>query len=157
MNNQEAVVLTRLVAAACPQQAIDEYTPDAWFDLLSDLSFEDCRAAVVTVGRSQAFIAPSEIRAEVRRIRNERVARALIPAPDPELADDPAAYRAALAGSVRMAADGLLPPAEPVAAIALPERRHGQPAALSQALTETRAALAAARRQRDAAEAGEPQ
>lgn len=159
MNSQEAVVLTRLVAAACPQQAIDEYTPDAWFDLLGDLDFADCRAAVVTVGKSQAFIAPAEIRAEVRRIRNDRVAHALIPAPDPGLVNNPRAYKAALAESVRRAADGDLPPAPVVPAIRMPqqERRNGQPAALSRVLTETRAVLAACRRQQGEPAGGDPE
>ena len=47
MTPHETLLLTRYVKACCPQQAIDEYTPDAWHDLLGDLSLADCRAAVV--------------------------------------------------------------------------------------------------------------
>ena len=66
MTHAETVLLTRYVKACCPQQAIDRYTPDAWHDLLGDLAPEDCRAAVVTVAKRQPFVAPAEIRAEVR-------------------------------------------------------------------------------------------
>jgi hypothetical protein len=48
---------------------MDEYTADAWHDLLSDISLDEARAAVVTVARRQPFCAASEIRAEVRRAR----------------------------------------------------------------------------------------
>ena len=111
MNAQETVVLCRLVKAACPQQAIDKYTPDAWGDLLGDLSFEDCKAAVITITKAQPFCAPSEIRAEVQRIRNRRLDRASIPAPPSELVDDWPAYQAALHASRVAAADGRDPEA----------------------------------------------
>jgi len=73
MTPEETLVLTRYVKACCPQQAIDRYTPDAWHDLLGDLTLEDCRAAVVTVAKRQPFVAPAEIRAEVRIIRDARL------------------------------------------------------------------------------------
>ena len=106
MKPSEAVILTRLVKAACPQQVIDDYTPDAWFDLLGDLSFDDCRAAVVAVGQRQPFIAPAEIRAEVRRVRRDRIDRAIPAAPPAELADNPGRYRAELKAQIRRIADG---------------------------------------------------
>lgn len=106
MTPKEAWSLTRYVAACCPQQAIDEYTPEAWHDLLGDLSFNDCRAAAATVARRQPFVAPSEIRAEVRRDREERLARTPLPPPDPGLADDPGRYKAAIQASVQRIADG---------------------------------------------------
>jgi hypothetical protein len=106
MKPTEVVILTRFVKAACPQQAIDDYTPDAWFDLLGDLSLEECRAAVVAVGQRQPFIAPSEIRAEVRRVRRDRIDRAIPAAPPAELADSPGRYRAELKRRIRQIADG---------------------------------------------------
>ena len=63
------MLLTRYVKASCPQQAIDEYTPDAWHDILGDLDVTACRAAVVAIARRQAFIAPADIVAEVLRAR----------------------------------------------------------------------------------------
>jgi hypothetical protein len=52
---------------------MDEYTPDAWCDLLGDLDLADCRTAVRNVAGRQPFVAPAEIRAEVRRIRSGRL------------------------------------------------------------------------------------
>lgn len=69
----ETVALCRYVKACCPQQAIDEYTPDAWFDLIGGLDFEDAKTAVRRVAGRQPFAAPAEIAAEVKRIRAERV------------------------------------------------------------------------------------
>lgn len=152
MNNQEAVGLTRVVKAACPQQAIDKYTPDAWFDLLEDLDFADCRAAVVSLGKRQPFIAPSEIRAEVARVRSERIARAVIPAPPPELANDPRAYQRALQASTRLAADGALEPAVERLAITGPAaagiegpRESGQPTPVRDAIANLRRKMGPAR------------
>lgn len=94
MNRQETVALTRYVKACCPQQAIDEYTPDAWHDLLGDLDFDACRQAAARVARRQPFVAPAEIRAEVRAERRGRLAAIRSDAllPHGEIADDVAAY-----------------------------------------------------------------
>lgn len=73
MNAQEAALLCRYVKAACPQQAIDQFTPTAWADLLSDIRLEDAKLAVKAVVSRQPFIAPAEIRAEVKRIRGKRI------------------------------------------------------------------------------------
>jgi hypothetical protein len=73
MTPAEAVMLCRYTKACCPQQQFDEYTPDVWHDLLGDYSFADCKAAVGAVAQRQAFVAPAEIRAEVRRIRYKRI------------------------------------------------------------------------------------
>lgn len=108
MNRQEAVLLCRYVKACCPQQTLDEFTPDAWHDLLGDLSLTDCREAVKGVALRQPFVAPAEIRAEVYRIRKGRLENAdkVIPAADP---DNPLAYIAALKTNLRDLADGREP------------------------------------------------
>jgi hypothetical protein len=67
MTPRETLALTRFVKACCPQQEIDEYTPEAWHELLGDLSLAQCRVAVRTVARRQPFVAPSEIITEVAR------------------------------------------------------------------------------------------
>jgi hypothetical protein len=69
MTPTETVRLTKYVHALCPQQAIDEFTADAWHDLLAPLTMGEARAAVVAVTRRQPFCAPSEILAEVARAR----------------------------------------------------------------------------------------
>lgn len=106
MTPTETVILTRYVRACCPQQAIDEATPDAWHDLLGDLDLADCRAAVAAVAKRQPFVAPAEIRAEVRRIREQRIARSVTPAPPAELADEPGRYNRILQANVRRIAEG---------------------------------------------------
>jgi hypothetical protein len=101
----EAAKLCQFAKAACPAQAIDQDTPAAWFVLLSDLRFEDAQEALVNVVRKQPFVAPAEIRTEVRRIRAARLtAFGPIPAPPKELED--AAYRKWLLDAQRRIADG---------------------------------------------------
>lgn len=106
MTPQETVVLCRYVRACCPQQAMDEYTPDAWHDLIGDLDFADCREAVRQVARRQPFVAPSEIAAEVTRMRRDRLTRDALPPPPAELTDNQRAYKAWLDAEVARIADG---------------------------------------------------
>ncbi len=73
MKPTEAVTLCRYVKAACPQQTIDEYTPQAWTDLLGDLRLTDAMEAARNLGQRQHFIDPADLRTEVRRIRNRRI------------------------------------------------------------------------------------
>ena len=73
MSHAEAVLLCRYAKAACPQQAFDEFTPDAWSDLLADLRFSDCKDALKAIVQRQPFVAPAEIRDEVKRVRNQRI------------------------------------------------------------------------------------
>jgi len=73
MTPTEALVLCRLTKGMCPQQAIDEFTPDAWHLLLEDARFEDAKAALVNLARRQPFVAPAEILTEVKRIRSQRI------------------------------------------------------------------------------------
>lgn len=115
MTPAESLALTRFVRAACPQQKFDEYTPDAWHELLGDLAAPDCRDAAKNLGRRQTFISPAEIRTEVRRIRADRIravpATALEPVDvDP---DDVHAYKAAHRAIIRSVGDGNPPPATP--------------------------------------------
>lgn len=90
MRSAEAAMLCRWTMACCPQQKFDEFSADAWHDLLGDLEFPDCKEAVTAVARRQPFVAPSEIRAEVGRIRSKRWDDRLIVEPPPGL--DQAGY-----------------------------------------------------------------
>lgn len=86
MNETETAILTRLVRASCPAQKIDEYTPDAWYEIFKRLPFEipfaDAEAAVFELGGGQAFIAPADIVAYVRRLRTARIDRLPQPCPN---------------------------------------------------------------------------
>ncbi len=106
MTPHETLLLTRYVKACCPQQHIDEYTPDAWHDLLADLDSADCRDAVAAIVKRQPFIAVADIRAEVKRIRRDRIEHNPIAPPAPELTDEPGRYQAALQADVKRVADG---------------------------------------------------
>jgi hypothetical protein len=75
MTRSEAVLLCRFAKACCPQQAFDELTPDAWFELLRDLRFEDCKEAIVKVVRQKPFVSPSEIRSHISSVRTDRIMR----------------------------------------------------------------------------------
>lgn len=106
MTPTEAVALTEYVRDCCPQQVIGEYTHDIWYDILNDLELADCRAAVIAIKRRSVFVDPSEIRTEVRRIRNDRLSRQIVPAPPAEIADNPVRFRETLQADLRAIADG---------------------------------------------------
>jgi hypothetical protein len=108
MNRADALKLCRYVHAATPAQKLEEYTPQAWADILEDLpcGFDEARAAVVAIKRRQVFVDCSDIIAEVRAMRDERIRLSPPPPPPPELLDDPQAYRDYLRESARAIADG---------------------------------------------------
>ena len=58
------------------------------------------------MAKRQPFVAPAEIRAEVRRIRDDRLARTPLPPPPAELADDTGRYQRAVQAGVKRIADG---------------------------------------------------
>src|SRR5689334_9616752 len=73
MNKTEAVVLCRYVKALCPAQAFDEFTPDAWADVMWDIAAADAKQAVQEMIRAgEKFIDPGAIIGRVRKIRQKR-------------------------------------------------------------------------------------
>jgi hypothetical protein len=83
------VELAKYVSACCPQQRFNEFTPDAWHDLLGQYDQAECRTAVIAVASRQPFVAPAEIIAEItaaRRARAGRVRRARLDADLPQFA-----------------------------------------------------------------------
>ncbi|MGW7296133.1 zinc finger domain-containing protein [Streptomyces xiamenensis] len=74
MTDEEIVILARYVRALCPAQKFDEYTPDAWSDVLRPYELADAREAAAAIARRQPWVAPAEIIAEVKRARGERLA-----------------------------------------------------------------------------------
>jgi hypothetical protein len=96
MTSTEVALLCRFIRAACPSQAWDEHTAEAWELILPpDYSLDECRAAVITVvRRGSAFIDPAAVIAEVKRVHaddaeRERTAMLL----------DPGRYRADVAAA----------------------------------------------------------
>lgn len=111
MNSQEAAVLCRYVRALCPQQKFDEYTPDAWHDVLHSYLLDEARAAAATLATRQAFIAPGEIATEIKRARADRMGRHTDPTPkaDP---DDVEAYKTEIATTRYAVATGQQQPSQ---------------------------------------------
>lgn len=121
MNPDETVLLARYVRALCPQQKFDEYTPDAWHDVLGPYRLAEARVAAAAVARRQPFVSPAEIIAEIRQRRADSAADfvgpglpAAVPDADP---DDVQAYLAALRQQRTRAADGQQLTRRPVAAL----------------------------------------
>lgn len=108
----EAVKLSGYVEQMCPQQRFNEYTGDAWADLMPDIRYEDALEACKILGRKQVFIAVAEIIAEVKRIRAKRIDDhgPIVPPPDLD-PDDPIAYRDWWRDSLRAIGDGTFEPA----------------------------------------------
>lgn len=107
MNSQEAVALARYVRALCPHQKMDEYTADAWGDVLADYDFETCKKAAAVLGQKQPFIAPAEIITEVRKGRRERLANFQYEPSDGD--EDPREYLRRLRAQIADVADGHRP------------------------------------------------
>ncbi|MFE6482421.1 hypothetical protein ACFVGN_05700 [Streptomyces sp. NPDC057757] len=110
MTPDETVILARYVRALCPQQKFDEYTPDAWHDVIGEYSLASARAAAATVARRQPFVSPAEIIDEITAQRSDAASDiqgpglpAEIPDADP---DDVHAYLAAVKQQRTRAADG---------------------------------------------------
>lgn len=110
MTPDEVVVLARYVRALCPQQRFDEYTPDAWHDVLGDHTLAAARQAAATVARRQPWVSPAEIITEIQQRRSAAAGSIIgagqpaeIPDADP---DDVPAYLAALREQRTRAADG---------------------------------------------------
>lgn len=69
MTREETVALVRFIKAVSPAQAIDEWTPNFWHDIIGRLEFEEARNAVIAVKHSQPFVDPSDIIREVERVK----------------------------------------------------------------------------------------
>lgn len=109
MNHQEATALCAYVRQLCPQQRINEFTPDVWGDVLGPYDATEARAAVVAVASRQPFVAPAEIITEIRARRAERIELANIVV-DGDPAHTGAESAAALREIIRAAGDGLTGP-----------------------------------------------
>lgn len=71
----EATMLARYMRAHFPQQPIDEFTADALSETCEPYPFEDCRTAVRNIAeRGEHWCSPTDVKAEVKRIRAKRIA-----------------------------------------------------------------------------------
>lgn len=97
MDVAEATALLAYVKQVKPSQRIDEFTADAWADVMDDVPFDAAMKAVRVVLRSGAWAEPhliiEEVAAQRRAEREKARPGALIPAAD---ADDPMEFIRAL-------------------------------------------------------------
>jgi hypothetical protein len=105
----EIVILARYVRALCPAQKFDEYTPDAWGDVFArtPYSLADCRQGAARAAAKRPFVSPAEILAEVRTIRDERLADFQY---EPPAGDSDPNYGQRLREQRAAVADGRRPP-----------------------------------------------
>ncbi|MFG3090644.1 hypothetical protein ACGGAI_23770 [Streptomyces antibioticus] len=121
MTPKEAVLIAKYVATLCPQQKFNEFTPNAWGNVLAPYAFEEAQAAVDAVSSRQAFVAPSEIITEIRARRAERIELANIVV-DGDPAHTGAESAAAYREIIKAAGDGLTGPSSITAALGAGER-----------------------------------
>lgn len=131
MTPEESVLLIRYVRALCPQQKFDEFTPDAWHDILAPYDLNEIRAAAARhIRAGNAFIAVGEIAAEISKARNDRLDRHTEAEPPTGDTGD-ATYKAALLAERKAIADGRT---EPLTIPALPPGDTGAYEGRGQAL-----------------------
>ena len=88
MSPTESVALSKYIRAHFPQQPLDEYTAEALCELLGRYPAADCRAAVLAIAdRGEHWCSPSDVKAEVKRIRAKRIALAGDLCPPPGLSE----------------------------------------------------------------------
>lgn len=108
MTRQECFeIVVALVSASLVWQ--DEGTHEVWFAALRDLHGPTGLEAAHRIIRTRLGkdrLAPGDIRAEVRRIRDERLDSTPLPAPPAELCDNPSAYNEWLAATREAVANG---------------------------------------------------
>ncbi len=124
MNAEETGDILAL-AASYDRRKVGEAEIIAWHAAIGDLPFVDCRAAVVAhYQETSDWLMPAHVRNRVKDARRQRIADAVgVPAPPPELLDDPPAYRAALRAGATALADGR-DPEHAMQAIASRQRRE---------------------------------
>jgi hypothetical protein len=138
-----------VLAGAFDRRNIGESDTVAWHAALGDIPFADAQIAVIDHYREhREFIMPADVWQRVKAMRRDRIARAVLNAPEPELTEAPGRYMAAITEMVRRVGDGF----GGRRAIAEPVRQGPPP----QEFTEALAALPrpadkreAARRQAD--------
>jgi hypothetical protein len=97
MKPTDVVVIVAFVAQMQPAQKFNDFTPDAWSEVLADVpaDLDMARAAVVRLAKRQMWFTPGEVRTEIlRALRPSELA-----APAPERAIE---WRAESANAARV-------------------------------------------------------
>lgn len=153
MTPDEIIKLCRYIKAACPAQAMDEFTPDVWADILPvSYTLDECRAAVIAIKQRQPYVDVSDVITEVKRARradeDRQGIRALL---------DPAAYRRKIAEADQRTAELISARAGRTLAIAAAPQGSASPAPAGRVIMDPQAvATRQAARSRAAREARTP-
>lgn len=112
MTPTEVVLLTGYMRAHFPHQPIDEFTTEALEELLAPYPPADCKRAVLNLAeRGEQWCKPTDVKAEVKRIRNKRVADYGVIEPPADLdPDNVVGYQRWLGAMHRGIADGTIEP-----------------------------------------------
>lgn len=95
------------LCAAVDRRKVGDADVLAWHRILGDLRYADCEAAVIAhFSESTEWIMPAHVRNRVKEVRRIRVEDAGVPAPPPDLIEDPERYRAWLRAATIRVADG---------------------------------------------------
>lgn len=115
MTPTEVVRLTGYLRAHFPSQPVDEFTTEALEELLAPYPAADCKLAILNLAdRGEKWCAPTDVRKEVKRIREKRVSDyGPIEPPAGLDPDDTRGYQRWLSGMTKKIADGEItaPPA----------------------------------------------
>jgi hypothetical protein len=94
VDDAEVTALCRYIAAVSPAQQWDEFTADAWAEVIpADFTLDECRAAVIAIKQRQQWVDPNDIIDEVRRARRHADEQHQL-----HVLKDPAAYAAWVEG-----------------------------------------------------------
>jgi len=67
MTREEMTDLAKFIGLVCPQQKMPRETVIAWYEILGQFGYEECRNAVIAVKHSQPFVDVSDIIREASR------------------------------------------------------------------------------------------
>lgn len=108
MNRTETVLLLRKIRAYKPAQTMDEYTPDAWQEVLAGVPADDAMSVVQDLARELTWIGVDDVAQRAKAITSRRINDGeadLIPPPDLATPEQVNAYQDWLKGArARLAA-----------------------------------------------------
>lgn len=94
-------------AATFDRRTVGDADVIAWRAAVGDLDFPDAHTAVIQhYTDSTDWLMPAHVRVRVKAIRAARLASEVMPAPSPELADDPERYKAVFQQDLKRIARG---------------------------------------------------
>lgn len=104
----EWVAVFHYIQAMFPHQRFDEYTPDAWYEVLGEYDMYTVKAAVNVQATKKPFVSAAEIIAAIRDTSADRIGEFVYEPGDPD--ETPEQYLANLRRQLAQVAAGERPP-----------------------------------------------